>query len=155
MNYSIVIPMGDMKTSKAPSVLETMGVGSCVAIIIYDPVACVGGMAHAILPSESSALSGESMGFRFVDTSINALLAALIADGARRDRLVAKLVGGAHMFSLFGDAAHGIGAQNVGKCREVLGRLDIPILAEETGGTVGRSVRFDLASGVCSVETHM
>jgi chemotaxis protein CheD len=154
MNYSIIIPMGDMKTSAAPSVLETMGVGSCIAVIIYDPVACIGGMAHAILPEEGSDKQ-LATAFRYVDSSINALLAALIAAGARRDRLVAKLVGGAHMFSLFGDAGHGIGAQNIQKSREVLAHLQIPILAEETGGTVGRSVRFDLASGVCSVETHM
>ncbi|MDB4978439.1 MAG: chemoreceptor glutamine deamidase CheD [Candidatus Peribacteria bacterium] len=146
--------MGELKIASAPEVLETVGVGSCVVVIIYDPVTRTGGMVHAILPSKPATASDDG-GFRYVDTSITALIHDLIGTGARRDRLVAKIAGGAHMFSLFGDAEHGIGAQNIAKARELLHEQGITLTAEETGGSVGRSVRFDLASGICSIETHM
>jgi chemotaxis protein CheD len=155
MNHVVSVAMGDMQTGAAPAVLETVGVGSCVAVILYDPVAKVGGMAHAILPTQSAAPASLQKTFRYVDASVLSLIEKLIAAGARRDRLVAKLVGGAHMFELFGEAGRGIGAQNVEEARVILRENQIPIAGEETGGSVGRNVRFDLASGICSVETHM
>jgi chemotaxis protein CheD len=154
MNHVISIAMGDMKIGQAPAVLETVGVGSCLAVVIFDPVAQIGGMTHAILPSKTDNIPA-AVKLRYVHESVEELIFALEEAGARRDRLVAKLIGGAHMFAIFGDAEHGIGAKNVDQGREVLRRAGIPIVAEETGGTVGRNVRFDLASGICSVETHM
>lgn len=152
MSDSVIVKMGDIQSGVAPAVLETAGVGSCVAVVLYDPVSHVGGLAHAMLPQ---ATPGTDAPARFVDAGIESLVAVMAAKGAQRGRLQAKLVGGAHMFTLFGDGESGIGARNVASAKAVLHRLDIPVAAEETGGTVGRNVRFDLSTGVCSVETKM
>ena len=156
MSHTIAITMGDMKIGSSPDVLETVGVGSCLVTIIYDPVLMIGGMAHSILPLQTAAGDDNPlMRFRYVHESINAMIDGILKAGAKHDRLIAKLIGGAHMFAILGDAVHGIGVQNVEEGRRTLEQQGIPILAEETGGNVGRTIRFDLASGVCSVETHL
>ncbi len=154
MSFVQSVSVGELQTAAAPTVLETVGVGSCLAIVLHDPIACIGGMAHAMLPVKP-ATEPSILACRYVDESILTLIGSLLKMGVRRDRLIAKLVGGAHMFALFGDAAHGIGAQNVEQARKTLAEQNIPIVAEETGGNVGRTIHFDLASGVCSVESHL
>ena len=157
MSHSVCVSMGGMMTGAAPTVLETVGVGSCLVIVINDPIAKVGGLAHAMLPSVFEGGSHNAVGerSRYVDAAVDAMVEALLSAGARKDRLVARLVGGAHMFTLYGGVENGIGFRNLTQARCTLKQVGIPVMAEETGGTVGRNVRFDLASGICSVETHM
>ena len=153
MNTLIQVKMGDMHAAHNPTTLQTTGIGSCIVIILYDPIAKVGAMAHAMLPAAPA--EPVSSPLRYVPNAIDAMLQELTAMGAHRDRLLAKLIGGAHMFSMYGTGRRGIGAENIASARKKLADENIPIAAEELGGSVGRTASIDLVSGVCSVETKM
>lgn len=152
----LTVKMGEYAVSRNPEVLETCGVGSCLAIVLYDPETRIGGLAHAMLPRlQNDNTIPLPFSTRYVECAIDALLEQLAAAGAMKSRLIAKLVGGSHMFSLYGDQEHSIGNRNVLEAKQKLQRENIPISSEETGGTVGRNIVFDTSNGVCSVETKM
>ena len=147
MSGEILVRVADLRSAGGDAVLATVGLGSCVAIILHDPVARVGGLAHVLLPSRSLSRSGDNPG-RFPQTAIPALLEEMLALGADRRRLVARLAGGASMFAnLVPAGSMQMGDRNVIAVREVLSQLAIPIVAEAVGGNRGRSVWFHVAEG--------
>lgn len=134
--------------------LVTLGLGSCVAIILHDPAVRVGGIAHVLLPSRSLATRGEFNPAKFPETAIPALVERMVALGAVRERMRARLVGGASMFAnLSAAGAVQMGERNVVASRQALAALGIPIVAESTGGNTGRSVRLRVADGTVTVRT--
>lgn len=140
------VSMGDRCVGQGEGTLSISGLGSCVAIALYDEVTRVGGLAHVLLPDRS--FSKRDRCWLFVTEAIPALLDELEEAGAERLRLSARLVGGAAMFQdLAPDDRPNIGRRNVLAAREVLGRIGIPITAEDVGGGFGRSIDFDLSSG--------
>lgn len=143
MSEIIKVGMADMKTASPPDGLITMGLGSCVAVALRDPVTKVGGMVHVMLP-DSNAIRGEHANpAKFADTGIAELISQMEAKGARRTRLTAKLAGGATMFTVSSKSDWGlIGKRNVESCRKVLEQFRIPVLAESTGENYGRTVTF-------------
>ena len=147
MAEEILVRVADLRVGPADSVLITLGLGSCVAIVLHDPAAGVGGLAHVLLPSRSLSRTGENPG-RFPQTAIPATLEAMAALGAERRRMVARLVGGAAMFAaLAPSGSMQMGDRNVIASREVLSSLAIPIVGELVGGSVGRSVWFHVREG--------
>ncbi|HVZ81984.1 MAG TPA: chemotaxis protein CheD [bacterium] len=122
------------------------GLGSCVGVALYDPAVRSGGLAHVMLPS-SRLSSKVHLPGKFADTAVPALVEGLLRQGAVRERLVAKLVGGANMFSFLPQATVSIGVRNAAAVREKLTEMGIPILAERTGGDQGRTILFDLKDG--------
>ncbi len=147
------VKMGEIRTISGAGCLQTSGIGSCVAVIMYDHEAKIGGMAHVLLPA--SGATHDDVPLRYLDCAIPALIDSLCAKGADRGRLVAKLVGGSHMFSLYGDAQHSIGHRNIEQAHLTLAEYSIPVIAEETGGSVGRNAQFDVETGICSVEIKL
>jgi chemotaxis protein CheD len=147
------IGMADLNAAKDPSVLVTLGLGSCVGVCLYDPVTKVIGMAHIMLPS-SSEIKNNTNKAKFADTAIQLLLERMTNLGAMRNRLVAKLAGGAQMFS-FKNANDlmKIGERNVEAVKRELGRFSIPIVAEDVGGSYGRSIEFYSSNGDLSIKT--
>jgi chemotaxis protein CheD len=136
------------------AVLVTLGLGSCVAVALYDPVVHAGGLAHLLLPSPE--LSRERTNpARFPQTAVPLLLAELAALGADRRRLTARLVGGASMFSGTRGAPGpiGMGERNVVAAREVLAAAQLPVVGEAVQGSYGRSVYFFLEDGRLEVRT--
>jgi chemotaxis protein CheD len=134
-------------------VLVTLGLGSCIAIVVHDPVAKVGGLAHILLPSRSLSRGGDNPG-RFPQTAMPRLLEEMVALGADPRRLVARLVGGASMFAnLVPAGSMQMGDRNVISSREVLSQLAIPIVGESVGGNEGRSVWFFVAEGKLQVRS--
>lgn len=122
--------------------LVTLGLGSCVAIVLHDPIARLGGLAHALLPDPSTARETSNPA-KFAETAVPALVAELERHGAERGRLRAKLVGGAAMFAnLLQTNGLNMGERNVQAARAALAALAIPVVAEDVGGDYGRSVRF-------------
>lgn len=121
--------------------LSTSGLGSCVAVAVYEPGG-FGGLLHAMLP-RASDVPGTTPA-KCVDTGIDALREDLLDAGANRDALVAKLAGGSAMLDLTGPA---IGDRNVAVARETLDGLDVPVLDADVGGKQGRSVRLSLPDG--------
>jgi len=128
-------------------VLITLGLGSCVAIMLHDPYARLGAMAHVLLPSRSLARD-QANPAKFPETAVPFLVTRLIAVGADRHRLVAKLAGGASMFAqLMTPGTVQMGERNIAAARAALRDGAIPIIGEAVGGERGRSVHFHTSDG--------
>lgn len=142
MSEIIKVGMADLKICKSPDGVTTLGLGSCVGIALRDPVTKIGGLAHVMLP-DSSAIRNNDNVYKFADTGIDELVRQVVAAGANRSRLVAKIAGGAQMFAFQNknDLVR-VGERNVAASKEKLKALKIPILAEETGDSYGRTVIF-------------
>ena len=128
-------------------VLVSLGLGSCVAIMLHDPKACVGGMAHVLLPSKSLSHDQDKPA-KFPETAVPLLIQRLMAAGADRHRLVAKLAGGASMFAqLMTPGSVQMGERNIAASRSALRDAAIRIIGEAVGGERGRSVWFHTGDG--------
>ena len=149
----IRVGMADYKVGSAPATIISYGLGSCIGISIYDPQTKIGGLLHIMLPDSTQSSPSENPA-KFADTGIPLMLADILQLGASRSRLVAKLAGGAQMFA-FANATDimRVGARNAAAAKKILQDLRIPVLAEDTGGTYGRTVQIDLATGIYKVKT--
>lgn len=142
MGELIKVGMADMKVCKSPDGLTTLGLGSCVGVAIRDPITKVGGLAHVMLP-DSTRVKSNINEYKFADTCIDALVNDLVKLGASKTRLVAKIAGGAQMFSFQSKAdTIRVGQQNVEASKAKLASLGIKLLAEDTGENYGRTVIF-------------
>lgn len=148
-----LVRMGELAVASGQGTLVALGLGSCVAVILHDPAAKVGCLAHVLLPSESLSRD-RSNPARTADTAIPLATARIRAQGAEPSRIVARLVGGASMFAelLMAGAIH-IGERNVTACRKGLRDIGIRVVAEAVGGQTGRSVWFDVGRGTVRVRT--
>ena len=139
---TIKVGMADLNVCKAPDMITTLGLGSCIGIAVYDPVTKVGGLAHIMLP-DSTQMRNNSNIAKFADTGIEELIKRVTAAGANKRRLVAKIAGGAKMFQVSGLSTVGnVGERNAQASRAKLKQLGIPLLAEDTGLNYGRTVEL-------------
>ena len=152
-NQEKLVRLGAIAVSNGGETLAALGLGSCVAVLLHDPSAAIGGMAHVLLPSQSLSRDRSSPG-RAADTAVPALLEQMIEHGASKPTTVARMVGGASMFSdlLAAGTVH-IGERNVAACRLALRQAGIPIVGEAVGGKGSRSVWFDVGSGSVTVRS--
>ncbi|MBR1735913.1 MAG: chemotaxis protein CheD [Firmicutes bacterium] len=148
-----VVGMADLNVVRAPGVLTTLGLGSCVGIALYDPMTKVAGLAHIMLP-DSTQIKNNSNIARFADTGIMKLLRDMVLMGARKDYIKAKLAGGAQIFAF--DARNPsmrIGDRNVEASTNILRSLNIPIVAQHVGDTYGRTIELYADDGRLIVKT--
>jgi chemotaxis protein CheD len=139
--------VADWAAERGDGVLVTLGLGSCVAIMLHDPGSGTGAMAHVLLPSASLARDTTTHA-KFPETAVPFLIERLKALGADPRRLSAKLAGGASMFSqLVTPGTIQMGERNVLAARRSLRVAGIPIVGEAVGGERGRSVRFHVSDG--------
>jgi chemotaxis protein CheD len=137
----------------ATGTISTIGLGSCVAIILYDARAHVGGMAHVLLPSETMSRD-RSNPAKFPATAVPLLLGEMRLLGGRVERIRAKIVGGASMFgNLIPSGGINVGERNIAAVRGVLSQAKIPIIAEDVGSDHGRSVFLFLDDGRVEVRS--
>jgi chemotaxis protein CheD len=149
----IRVKVADYAVSVGDQTLATIGLGSCVAIALYDSVARVGGLAHVLLPHESMARD-RSNPAKFPSSAVAMLLAEMTRLGADARRVRAKLVGGASMFAnLLPAGGINIGERNVTAARDALAAAGVPVVAEDIGSDHGRSVFFHLADGRVEVRS--
>lgn len=142
MSVIIKVGMADWKTCSEEDAVTTIGLGSCVGIAIRDPISKIGGLAHIMLP-DSTEIRNNSNRPKFADTGIEDLVSEIVRKGANRYRLVAKIAGGAQMFAInASNLTMRVGERNVQASKKKLGEMKIPILAEDTGKTYGRTVIF-------------
>ena len=142
MGEILKVGMADLKICKAPDGLTTIGLGSCVGVALRDPVTKIGGLAHVMLP-DSTRISNSSNPYKFADTGVTELVNDLVKAGASKTRLVAKIAGGAQMFSFQNkNDLIRVGDQNVEAVKKKLKEFGIRILAEDTGENFGRTVIF-------------
>jgi chemotaxis protein CheD len=147
----VAVHIGDVKVAGEGATLLTIGLGSCVAIVLYDPKVRIGGLAHAMLPHPSNGRKDAPPG-RFAATAVPQLLELMKAAGASPRRIRARLAGGASMFRdlLEGDGLK-LGRRNVEAAREALAELGIDIDGEDVFGTYGRSVYLNTEDGTLRV----
>lgn len=142
MSEIIKVGMADLKTCQSPDGVTTLGLGSCVGVALRDPVTKIGGLAHVMLP-DSTAIRNSTNIAKFADTGIDELLRQMEVLGAKRNRLQAKIAGGATMFSFQGKGdLMQVGDRNVEAVKKKLAEYGIPILAQDTGANYGRTVIY-------------
>jgi chemotaxis protein CheD len=147
VSREVIVKVADWAAERADAVIVTLGLGSCVAIMLYDPQARVGGMAHVLLPSKSLSHDAQNPA-KFPETAVPLLIERLAGLGGERRRLTAKLAGGASMFAaLMSPGTLQMGERNLVASRNALRTAAIPIQREAVGGGQGRSVRFHIADG--------
>ncbi len=162
MTELVSVGVAELKVSNDSDILASFGLGSCVAVAMFDPVKKVGGLAHVMLP-ESRGKGPPTVPGKFADTAVPNLVARLIELGARPKNLQCKIVGGSQMFEIpgsrnksaglaCGPSAH-IGARNVEAVKAALRDMNIPLVGEETGGNHGRTVKFDSSTGDIEVSS--
>jgi chemotaxis protein CheD len=135
----------------ATGTITTIGLGSCVAITLYDAVVRVGGLAHILLPSETLSRD-RSNPAKFPATVVPLLLSEMKQMGARIERIKAKIAGGASMFGQLPGGIN-IGERNVIAVREVLAGVNVPIVGEDCGSDYGRTVFLHLIDGRVEVRS--
>jgi len=148
-----IVKVADWAAGRGDHALVTLGLGSCVAIMLYDPQVAAGGMAHILLPSRSLARDTSNPA-KFPETAVPFLIEQLSVLGADPRRLVAKLAGGASMFAqLMMPGTVQMGERNLVATRNALRAAAIPIAGEAVGGEAGRSVRFYVADGRAEIRS--
>ena len=139
-----MVRMGELAVSSVPGhVLVSLGLGSCIGLALLDRKMGVAGLAHIVLP-QSQGHSGENAR-KFADFAVPELVSELEAEGARKIRLEAVLVGGASMFAVSASSLE-VGQRNEASVRELLKAMRIPVKATATGGNKGRTIRVDVGT---------
>lgn len=147
MSEVIKVGMAAMAVCSGEDAVTTLGLGSCIGIAVRDPATGIGGLVHIMLPDSTEIRNNENRP-KFADTGIEDLVQAIVKKGGNRSRLVAKIAGGAQMFA-FGNKNDmiRIGERNALASKKKLSEMNIPLLAEDTGNTYGRTVIFYPATG--------
>jgi chemotaxis protein CheD len=133
-----------------------IGLGSCIGVCLYDPGAKIGGIAHVMLPAaiKNRSSRGEINRAKFGDTAVEALLESMLDAGALSARIVAKIVGGAHMFHIPDDRCLlNLGVRNTEAVKLALQKCHLPLVADDTGGQYGRTITLDTATGCVVIKT--
>ena len=138
----IKVGMADLNVCVSPNAITTLGLGSCVGIVLYDPPRKIAGMVHIMLPDSTKILNNENKA-KFADTGIDLLIKRMLEIGAERRQLIAKIAGGAQMFAFSNNSdMMRIGERNVEATKIKLAELGISIRAEDTGANYGRTIEF-------------
>lgn len=152
-NNKLVVGIADMKMAKNQGMLITYALGSCIGICLYDSTIKLGAMIHIMLPLNMEA--GRKNTMKYADTGIRETLKQMEAKGAVRSRITAKLAGGAKMFEITGGAGLGnIGQRNIESVHLNLKKEGIRILKEDLGGSVARTLLFDVSTGTGCIRSY-
>lgn len=133
-------------------ILITYALGSCIGICLHDPGIRLGALIHIMLPLNMEA--GRKTPLKYADTGIKETLKQMEAKGAKRARITAKIAGGAKMFEVKGGSLGNIGQRNIESVHIVLRREGIRLLKEDVGGTIARTLLFDVASGQACIRSY-
>ena len=150
----IKVGIAQMDVVKTPNTIRTSGLGSCVGIVLYDDLKHIAGLIHIMLPDSNLGKTEQINVAKFADTGIRAMIDMLKLEGVQTFRLKAKIAGGAQMFKFTSDqASMRIGPRNVEAVKQELRRHSIPLIAEETGGSSGRTIEFDPMTSILHIRT--
>ena len=153
MSNMIKVGMADMKICSSPDSLTTLGLGSCIGACLYDPVAKVAGMVHFMLPDSTRIVSNQNLA-KFGDTGIKELIRLMEEAGAKKNRMVAKIAGGAKMFAVSSVnlPSLNVGSNNIESAKKALKDFGIKLIAEDVGLNYGRTIEFYAEDGRLSVK---
>lgn len=142
----LVVVVGDMKVGKKGDMLVTHALGSCLGLMVYDPVENVGGLLHAMLPlSKINLQKAEANPFMFVDTGVPELFRKVYDLGGQKARLIVKAAGCGQ--PLGNNEMFKIGERNYTILKKLLWKNNILLESEDVGGTISRTVHFDISTG--------
>ena len=147
----IIVNVADFAVARDYGRLVTVGLGSCVAIVLYDRALRMASLAHVLLPDADYG-RGQVKPAKFATTAVPLLIAEMRRAGSTGP-LVAKLAGGARMFGSLLSCGVNMGERNVEATRRALTAAGIPVVAEEVGGENGRSIYVDVATGELRVRS--
>jgi len=150
----ITVGMGEIKVSKSPHIIAAVGLGSCIAVTLFDSSAKIGGLAHVVLPSVKEAID-RSNPIRFADVAISAMIDDMKRLGADIRFISAKIFGGANMFPeiIFSPSPMDVGKRNIKAVQQELKKHKISLVALEVGDHIGRTVMFNINDGSVVVKT--
>jgi len=150
----IKVGMAELNVVHNPGVLITLGLGSCVAIALYDVKQKIAGLAHIMLPSSKNIKNNENKA-KFADTAVYCLVEEMEKIGANIKDIQAKIAGGAQMFSFKNKNSDllTIGERNVIATLQTLKEAGIPVVGQDTGGNYGRTVELYAQNGVLLIKT--
>jgi len=151
---SIKVGLGQIAVSKDPEdILAALGLGSCIGLTMFDPVAKVAGMVHVMLPESEIAQRPGPEG-KYADTAVPALIAQIRRLGGEPARLVCKMAGGAQMFGNgSGGGMLNIGSRNAIAVRAALQIAGLRLKSAQTGGNFGRTLEMRVGSGIVTVRS--
>jgi chemotaxis protein CheD len=146
--------MAELKLGSRGDVLQALGLGSCIGLLLADKLTHTGGMVHIMLPHSETARGHEFPKGKFANTGVEELLKQVLANGANKTRLMVKIAGGAEMFSMpGGDGPRlAVGARNIEAVKAELKRLGLRLDSEHTGGSSGRTFEADMDSLNCTLK---
>lgn len=154
MIEEVNVGISDMKIVNEPNKLITYALGSCIGICIIDKTAKLAGMAHVLLPYNKDG--DRESAFKYADTGIVEMVRQMEYLGARKNRMVAKIAGGAKMFEIKvkgNNNIGNIGERNILATKETLERLNIKLIAEDVGNNYGRTIIFDSRTGNLTIKS--
>ncbi len=133
---------GEIRTGGAGDLLVASALGSCVAVVAYDPCRSIGGMAHVMLPGRApESVVGK---FRYAEDAVDELFARLTSLGSLEDALSLCIAGGGNVLRRSDDV---ICEMNIRSVHEIMKRKAIPIMASSVGGFERRRVAFNVGAG--------
>lgn len=139
------VPVAAYAVAVEQGVLSSVGLGSCVAVMLYDRQRRIGALAHVLLPHESLSRD-RTRPAKFASTATAFLLDEMRRHGASGTP-VARIAGGASMFGALLASGINMGERNIEAVRQSLAAAGIPLVGEDVGGDYGRSVYFDVSVG--------
>lgn len=143
----VKVGIADLNVVREPGKIRTIGLGSCVGVVIYDERRKVAGLAHILLPDSKLAKQESFNNYKYADTAVPLLVEKLLDMDAKKYALKAKLAGGAEMFKFISNSdLLRVGPRNINAVLEQLKALNIPVIAKDVGGSVGRTIEFDPAT---------
>lgn len=153
MDNKLVVGIADMKMAKGAGMLITYALGSCIGICLYDPGIKLGAMIHIMLPINME--TGRKNTMKYADTGIRETVKQMVAKGANPSRMTAKIAGGAKMFEVSGGSSLGnIGQRNIESVHMNLKKEGIRIVKEDVGGSVARTLLFDVSNGTGYIHSY-
>lgn len=149
----LVVDIADFVVSNcADDQLVTYALGSCIAVIVHDPVRVAGGMIHYMLPvSSTNPEKAKQRPAMFADTGVPLLFHALYGLGCKKQDLVVKVAGGGQLYDDQG--MFEIGKRNITVLRRMLWKSNVLTVAEDIGGQKSRTVYLDVGTGRCVVRS--
>lgn len=151
-----IVGVGDMIVSaERGDELITYALGSCLGIAIHDPVSCVGGLLHVMLPSSTiDPAKGVENPYMFVDTGLPQLFRECYKMGALKQRLVVKVAGGACVNGDSDNDYFQIGKRNFVVLRNLLWKNSVLIKSHDVGGSCSRTMSLDITSGQVNIKSN-
>ncbi|MFP4424686.1 MAG: chemotaxis protein CheD [Candidatus Woesearchaeota archaeon] len=147
----LIVGMGEYVIRGEGHKLMCVGIGSCIATVIYDSEKKIYSMGHIMLPLHAEIPRITANPNKYADICIPNMVKDMVEEGANKTRLKAKIAGGAHMFPSLQESEKSINVKNANAVRQVLKESGIELLSEDVGGSYGRTIILDTSTEECKI----